>query len=129
MDWTQSSLGQRIKYWREFKKKSVTEFAEQIRMDPRNLYNWESDEKTPTPAAFLAIIDAFDDLNPTWLLAGRGVPEALPISENFDKMADYLAEADGIFNIVKLVRQISKMAERQERIERKLDQVLKLLIK
>ena len=44
-------------------------------------------------------------------------------------MADYLAEADGIFNIVKLVRQISKMAERQERIERKLDQVLKLLIK
>jgi transcriptional regulator with XRE-family HTH domain len=67
------SLGKRIRFSREHANLTQEELANQINLSRYQLINYESD-KIPPPSDKLAIIANNCEVDPGWLLSGKGNP-------------------------------------------------------
>ena len=89
--------GKRIKQLLEYYEITASSFAERIQVQRSSISHILSGRNNPSLDLIYKIIDTFPEINPMWLIAGKGTMRQLDLFENKD-VKETRHQAENIFD-------------------------------
>jgi len=112
------TVGQRIKHFREGNKLSVTDFAQLLKVSERNVYNYEADKTSPHTSFWESLFITFDDLNPKWMLTGKGSMILRDSGFEVHESASSYLKKEALTDFVKLIDRVKELTQKVELLEK-----------
>ena len=114
------TVGQRIKFFREKNKFSVTDFAHLLKISERNVYNYEADKTSPHMSFWEALFTVFEDLNAKWMLTGQGqMLSGEGDQQVHESVASYMKKEE-LTDILLLIQRVKELGQKVENLESEL---------
>lgn len=119
------TVGQRIKHFREGKKLSVTDFAQVLKVSERNVYNYEADKTSPHTSFWEALFTVFEELNPKWMLTGKGkITLEADSGKVQESMTAYLKREE-LTDLVRLIDRVKELTHKVDQLEQEIKELKK----
>lgn len=111
------SVGQRIKYFREGKKLSVTDFARLAKVSERNVYNYEADKTSPHTSFWESLFTVFQELNPKWMITGQGNMILHEADTTVQEAATSYLQREELTDLLLLIERVKELSLRVKQLE------------
>jgi len=114
------TVGQRIKFFREKNKFSVTDFAHLLKISERNVYNYEADKTSPHMSFWESLFLVFEDLNAKWMLTGKGQMLLAEGDQQVHESALTYMKKEELTDILLLIQRVKELGNKVDHLESEL---------
>lgn len=114
------TVGQRIKFFREKNKFSVTDFAQLLKTSERNVYNYEADKTSPHMSFWESLFLAFEDLNAKWMLTGKGQMLLGEGDQEVHESVSTYMKKEELTDILLLIQRVKELGSKVDNLENEL---------